>query len=250
MYQKTRYLLVGDSGISVEFGNDLDKETNLLVHKMKYVLDKTKLEGVIESIPTIRSLFVYYDPRIVKENSLVTEIKLLEKEMTDVALPKSNLFEIPIVYGGEYGPDFDYIAQLLNLTTDELIKIHSGKEYFVLQTGFIGGSAHFKIPHPLDSLPRKKTPNLGVPAGSVLVAGGLGSVFKPLAGPTGWYWIGMSPLRQWFPEKDPPLLINPGDKIIYKPINIRNFKKIKKLVEKGCYQIKNLESEKEGFHDD
>ena len=244
MYHQTRYLLVGDCGISIEFGNDLDQKTNQLVHKMKYVLEKTKPDGVIETIPTIRSLFVYYDYRIIRADRLISEIKLMEKEMTDFVLPKSSLFEIPIVYGGEYGPDFDRIAQLLKLTADELIHIHSGKEYFIFQTGFIGGSAHFKVPPPLDSLPRKKTPNLGVPAGSVLVAGGLGSVFKPLAGPTGWYWIGMSPLRQWFPEKDPPLLINPGDRIIYKPISIRNFKKIKKMVETGSYQIKNLESRK------
>ena len=151
------------------------------------------------------------------------------------------LFEIPIVYGGEYGPDLDLVAQLLNLTPEEIIHIHSGKEYFIYDTGFIGGSAHFKIPPPLDSLPRKKTPNLGVPTGAVLIAGGLGSVFKPLAGPTGWYWVGMSPLKQWFPEKDPPLLILPGDKIIYRPISTREYEELKKKVEEGSFKVKMLD---------
>lgn len=235
MYPQAKYLTVGDRGISVEFGNDLSEGTNRRVHRMKYALEMAGLNGVIETIPTIRSLFVYYDPLIIKAGHLVAKMETVEKSMADIVLPESHLFEIPVVYGGEHGPDFNVVKEQLNLTHEALIQIHSGKEYTILQTGFIGGSAHFKIPPPLDSLARKKTPNLGVPIGSVLVAGGLGSVFKPLAGPTGWYWIGCSPLQQWFPEKDPPLLINPGDKIIYRSVDETEFSEIKKRVEQGQF---------------
>lgn len=234
-YKQARYLIVGDRGISVEFGNSLDEEINRRVHKMMHALEKAKIPGVLEANPTIRSLFVYYDPFRIGLKQLIREIRKIEGRMDDIALPKSRLFEIPIVYGGEYGADFEEVAKLLNLTSEEIIRIHSGKEYFIYDTGFIGGSAHFKIPPPLDSLPRKKTPNLGVPAGAVLIAGGLGSVFKPLAGPTGWYWIGTSPLRQWFPEKDPPLLIRPGDKIIYRRVEKEEFERIKRMVETGAW---------------
>jgi inhibitor of KinA len=167
-------------------------------------------------------------------------MRKFEVHLGDMTLPKSRLFEVPIIYGGEYGPDFEEVARVLNLTPEEIIRIHSGKEYYIYDTGFIGGSAHFKIPPPLDSLPRKKTPNLGVPAGAVLIAGGLGSVFKPLAGPTGWYWIGTSPLRQWFPEKDPPLLILPGDKIIYRRVDKEEFDRIKEMVEKDKFTARIL----------
>jgi KipI family sensor histidine kinase inhibitor len=240
-YRRARYLIAGDRGISVEFGNALDEEINRRVHKMMYALENAKIPGVIECNPTIRSLFVYYDPLKTGVKKLIQELRNIEGRMADVELPQSRLFEIPIVYGGEYGPDLDLVAQLLNLTPEEIIHIHSGKEYFIYDTGFIGGSAHFKIPPPLDSLPRKKTPNLGVPTGAVLIAGGLGSVFKPLAGPTGWYWIGMSPLKQWFPEKDPPLLILPGDKIIYRPISTREYEELKKKVEEESFKVKILE---------
>ncbi len=240
-YRRARYLIAGDRGISVEFGNALDEEINRRVHKMMYALKNAKIPGVIECNPTIRSLFVYYDPLKTGVKKLIQELRNIEGRMADVELPQSRLFEIPIVYGGEYGPDLDLVAQLLNLTPEEIIHIHSGKEYFIYDTGFIGGSAHFKIPPPLDSLPRKKTPNLGVPTGAVLIAGGLGSVFKPLAGPTGWYWVGMSPLKQWFPEKDPPLLILPGDKIIYRPISTREYEELKKKVEEGSFKVKMLD---------
>lgn len=227
----------------MEFGNSLDEEINRRVHKLMYALERAKVPGVRECNPTIRSLFVFYDPLRIGVSELIKELRKMEGRMADITLPKSRLFEIPIVYGGEYGPDLDLVAQLLKLTPEEIIHIHSGKEYFIYDTGFIGGSAHFKIPPPLDSLPRKKTPNSGVPTGAVLMAGGLGSVFKPLAGPTGWYWIGMSPLKQWFPEKDPPLLILPGDKVIYRPIGPEEYKELKKKVEEGRFEAKIVGSE-------
>jgi inhibitor of KinA len=240
-YKRARYLIAGDHGISVEFGNSLDEEINRKVQKMMHALEKARIPGVVETNPTIRSLFVYYDPFRIGVEALIQEMRRIERQMADIALPPSRLFEIPVLYGGEYGPDFDEVAKLLGLTPEEIIRNHSGKEYFIYDTGFIGGSAHFKIPPPLDSLPRKKTPNLGVPAGAVLVAGGLGSVFKPLAGPTGWYWIGTSPLRQWFPEKDPPLLILPGDKVIYRPVDKEEFDRIKRTVEEGTFTARILE---------
>jgi KipI family sensor histidine kinase inhibitor len=239
-YPTARYLLVGDHGISVEFGNSLDEEINLKVQKLMHALEKTEIPGVIETNPTIRSLFVYYDPLRIGVRKLIQEMRKIEGRMADIVLPKSRLFEVPIVYGGEYGPDLVEVARLLDLAPEEIVRIHSGKEYFIYDTGFIGGSAHFKVPPPLDSLPRKKTPNLGVPAGAVLIAGGLGSVYKPLAGPTGWYWIGMSPLKQWFPEKDPPLLIHPGDKVIYRPVDKKEYERIKKRVGEGKFTAKIL----------
>ena len=83
--------------------------------------------------------------------------------MGEITLPPSRLFDVPCLYGEEFGPDLMVISEILHLPSEEIIRIHSGKEYFIYDTGFIGGSTHFKIPPPLDSLPRKKTPNLRGP---------------------------------------------------------------------------------------
>jgi KipI family sensor histidine kinase inhibitor len=235
MYKRARYLVVGDRGVSVEFGNAMDEEINLRVQKLWFSLKAVKLRGIIDAFPTIRSLFVYYNPLEIRVHKLIRELKHIESELGEIILPPSRLFDVPCLYGGEFGPDLDVISNILHLSPEEIIQVHSGKEYLIYATGAVGGSAHFKVPPPLDSLPRKKTPNLGVPIGAVQVAGGMGSAFKPIAGPTGWYWIGTAPLRQWFPEKDPPLLIRAGDKLIYRPVNRQEFFDIKKLVDQDQY---------------
>lgn len=237
MYTQVKYLMVGDRGITVEFGNDLEEESNLLVHKMRYALEEAALDGVIETTPTNRSLLVYYDPLRIRADRLVSEIKMLKKKMAENSMPEPSLFEIPVVYGGKYGPDLETAARLADITPEEVVKLHSGREYRILFTGFIGGSAQYKIPPPLDAIKRRKTPDQEAPAGSVIIAGGLGSAIRGIGGLTGWQWIAMSPLRQWQPEKDPPLLINAGDRIIYRAIDEKEYLEIKKLVEKDRYEI-------------
>jgi len=230
MYTQARYLSVGDCGISVEFGNELDEQTNLLVHKMRYALRSSGLQGIVETTPTIRSLLVCYDPRRIRRDELLGELKALEKRMEDISMPEPRHFEIPAVYGGKYGPDLEVAAELLRVTPEEIIAKHSGKEYVVLQTGFIGGSVYYKVLPPLDSIRRRQTPNQQVLAGAVLIAGGMGTL-KAVDGLTGFLWIGTSPVQQWQPAKNPPLLILPGDRTVYRPISETEFIRIKEAGE-------------------
>ena len=249
-YKKARYRIVGDRGISVEFGNAVDEAVNLRVRKMLIALKQSNCPGIVEAFSTICSLFVFYDPLKVGLKKLTADLKKIESQMSDITLPPSNLYEIPCLYGGEHGPDLELVSKILGLSSMEIVNIHSGREYVLYDTGFMGGSAHFKAPDPLDQLLRKDTPNLGVPSGAVLIAGGLGSTFKTAPAPTGWYWIGTCPIQGWFPEKDPPLLLTPGNRIVYRPIEPEEFNQIKKMVEENRFSIKiitnGLEREGEG----
>lgn len=243
MYPKARYLIVGDKGITVEFGNEVSEEVNNQTRRMSWALEKSNLRGIIEFFPTHRSLFVLYDPLKMKTKDLIRELKKLEDNMAFMPPPPSRTFEIPVVYGGEYGMDLENIAKFLKLTPEEVIHIHSSPKYLVFMNGALGGTAFIKMPDRLASLPRKKTPALWMPAGAVMLAGGLGCLFKAMDGPSGWNVIGKSPLKQWFPEKDPPLLILAGDRVQYKPISEKDYQEIKKMVEEGQYRVKMLESE-------
>jgi inhibitor of KinA len=243
MCRKTRYLIVGDRGITIEFGNEVSEEVNTQVRRMSWALEKCILPGLIEFFPTFRSVSVLYDPLKIEIKDLIWELKKLEDSTASMPKPPSRTFEIPVMYGGEYRRDLENIAKFLNLSPEEVIHIHSNPQYLVFMNGALGGTAFIKMPDPLAFLPRKKTPALWMPAGAVMLAGGLGCLFKAMDGPSGWNVIGKSPLKQWFPEKNPPLLILAGDRVQYAPIDEKDYREIKKMVEEGDYRVKMLEAE-------
>jgi inhibitor of KinA len=242
MYPEARYRVVGDRGIMVEFGNEVNEKVNHQVRRMSAALEKSNLQGVIEVFPTFRSLFVLYDPLGIKIRDLIRELRKVEDHMADMPSARSRIFEIPVVYGEEYRDDLENIASYLDLSPQEVIHIHCSPQYLVLMNGALGGTAFIKMPKALALLPRKKTPALSMPAGVVMLAGGLGCLFKAMDGPSGWNVIGKCPLKQWFPEKDPPLLILAGDRVQYKAIDEKEYRETKNLVEQGNYRIKMLES--------
>ena len=136
MYTRTRYLTAGDKAIVLEFGNEISKELNLLVRKMYHCVSKENIEGIEEIIPTYRSLIVYYTPQKVKYTDLVQQLKELEKSVTEITLPAAHVTEIPVLYGGEYGHDLEFVAQFNQLSAKEVINIHTEKEYFIYMLGF------------------------------------------------------------------------------------------------------------------
>lgn len=241
MYRRARYLIVGDRGVTIEFGNEVSEEVNDQVRRMCWALEKACLPGLIEFFPTFRSVSILYDPLRIEIKDLIRELKKLEDSMTSMPYSPSRTFEIPVVYGGEYRIDLENIAEFLNLAPEEVIHIHSSPQYLVFMNGALGGTAFIKMPERLAFLPRKKTPALWMPAGVVMLAGGLGCLFKAMDGPSGWNVIGKSPLKQWFPDKDPPLLILAGDRVQYKPISEKDYQEIKRMVEEGHYRVKMLE---------
>ena len=184
---------------------------------------KGQTPGVIEYNPTIRSLFVYYDPLAMGVKKLIQELRKIEGRMADITLPKSRLFEIPIVYGGKYGPDLDLVAKLLNLTPEAIVDLHSGKEYFIYDTGFIGGPPTSSFPRPWIHCREKKLPIWGRPRFG-LDGRRIGERLQAFSGADGVVLDRHVALEAVVPRKRPPLLILPGDKVIYQPIVRRSLK--------------------------
>jgi len=115
LYPKTRYLLAGDRAIVLEFGNEISKKVNLLVRKLYYSIIKENIEGIEEIVPTYRSLIVYYNPQRVKYTDLAQKLKEIENSITEIILPTAHITEIPVLYGGEYGPDLEDFCQDLSI---------------------------------------------------------------------------------------------------------------------------------------
>ena len=237
------YRAAGEQGVLINFGKEINEEIFQRVLSFEKTLEKNPIPAIKETIKGLCTLFISYDPLKIDFPALMDHLKRTEQELPKERLSplEKKIIEIPALYGGKYGPDLPLVAKLLSISEDEVINLHSAQEYLVYITGHIGGTAFFKGIGKLFDLPRKKTPVISYPAGSILLADGMGVVFKAADGPTAWYGIGHCPLRQWYPERNPPVLIKPGNWVRYRRVGEGDFRKIKREVEQNTFQLKYLE---------
>jgi len=196
-------------------------------------LEAHPFEGLIETVPAYNSVTVYYNPVEVyfSTNNKVKEtpymivkkiiLDLLNKSFS-ATTKRERIVKIPVVYGGKMGPDLEYVAHYHGLTIDEVIHIHSNTQYLVYMLGFAPGFPFMGGMDKQIATPRKDTPRLSIPPGSVGIAGSQTGIY-PLETPGGWQIIGRTPLRLFLPEQSPPTLIQPGDRIQFTPISQEDY---------------------------
>ena len=144
----------GDSALLVEFENEISLEVNSRVRALKFSLEKTPFEGMGELLPAYRSLLVFYDPLKIRWKQAQEEVLARLGKMDRVSLPKAIVTEIPVCYDKEYAVDLEHIAQLEHKSEEEIIRIHSGSDYFVYMLGFAPGhpyTARFENPFLLQA---------------------------------------------------------------------------------------------------
>ena len=216
-----RFLPAGDSAIAVEFGREIDLNINNQVAAMRTVIeaaiDEGKLKGIVELVPTYGSLLVVYDQLAVGYAGLIEQLKILAEGLEGVVIPDREVVEIPVVYGGEYGPDLGIVAQLNSLSEDEVIKRHSEAEYPIYMLGFVAGFPYLGGMDKSIAAPRKQTPRLKIPAGSVGIAGQQTGIYS-VESPGGWQIIGRTPLKLYDADREKPILLRAGQSIRFKPI--------------------------------
>lgn len=216
-----RFLPAGDSAIAVEFGREIDLNINNQVAAMRTVIeaaiDEGKLKGIVELVPTYGSLLVVYDQLDVGYAGLIEQLKILAEGLEGVVIPDREVVEIPVVYGGEYGPDLGIVAQLNSLSEDEVIKRHSEAEYPIYMLGFVAGFPYLGGMDKSIAAPRKQTPRLKIPAGSVGIAGQQTGIYS-VESPGGWQIIGRTPLKLYDADGEKPILLRAGQSIRFKPI--------------------------------
>ncbi len=237
------YRAAGDGGVLINFGNVIDEEVFRRLLAYEKNLEEDPIPGIRETVRGFCTLFISFDPLKIDLQDLLEHLKKVEKKPfpKEWMRQEKKVIEIPAVYGGAYGPDLPLVAKIMSISEEEVIQLHSANDYWVYINGAIGGMAFFKGIGKLFDLPRKKTPVLFTPPGSIPIASGMGGVFKAVGGPSGWYNIAQSPLRQWYPERNPPVLIKTGDWIRYRRIDERIFQEIKKEVESDTYRLKYID---------
>ncbi len=236
---------VGDQAVNIEFGNEISDAINDRVYAFADALTSLPPPWIRELVPTYRSLLVHYDAAKFDFDTINAEMLELVQSNSSVASSATRraqlIYELPTVYGGEYGPDIESVAENAGLDTSEVIQIHSSIAYRVYMIGFSPGFPYLGGMDPRIATPRLATPRTRVPAGSVGIAEAQTGVY-PNASPGGWQLIGRTPVPLFDQNRIPPAVLQPGHFVRFVPIAQDQFQKIESDVASGDFEIQVSES--------
>lgn len=224
---------LSEEALTVQFDGAIE-----MVHAQVLSLDKRlnekPFDGFVESVPAYSTVTIYYDTFLLK-NTAKSPFRFVEnwvQNLLETSIIEANQFtrciEIPVCYEGVFAPDLNIVANQAGMTTDEVILRHTAKTYQVSMMGFLPGFAYLSGLDERIACPRKATPRLQIPAGSVGIAGQQTGIY-PLDSPGGWQLVGTTPLQLFAPEKENPFLIDADTNVRFYAISEEEFYRIKTL---------------------
>jgi inhibitor of KinA len=214
----------------IEFGNEIDEDINKKIRAFCAYIDGHPFNGFVEYVPYFTSVSVIYDPLKFNSDSpfeiVKTTIEDIISSLDFSYADKENIVEIPVCYGGEFGPDLEHVAEINNLTVDEVIKIHSEVRYLVYMIGFAPGFPYLGGMSEKIAAPRRETPRTVIPDGSVGIAGMQTGVY-PIETPGGWQLIGRTPIKMFDLNGKTKSLLKSGDIAKFYPISYEEYLRLK-----------------------
>ena len=218
LYEKLKFRTMGDRSLLVELGDEISPSVNQRVQELFTAMDMHPVDGVRELVPSYRSLLVIYDPLNISPADLKHTIRDTYHNLDQAKLPEPRTIDIPIVYGGEQGPDLESVAQYHHITPQEVIDYHTRPTYRVYMIGFTPGYPYLgEVPDAI-STPRRETPRILVPQGSVGIAQKQTGIYS-VDSPGGWQIIGWTPVNLFDPQAQPPSLLMMGDRVRFQAIS-------------------------------
>jgi inhibitor of KinA len=231
-----KFLSSGDGAIVVEFGDEIDRAISEGVLGLSARIRHGDMAGIIETVPTFRSLMIHYDPLRTSAGALIEAVKAL---LSGAALfeGERRLWHVPVCYEGEFAPDLAEVAERTRLAPAEVVKLHAASRYHVYMIGFLPGFPYLgDLPKPL-VLPRRVDPRVRVPPGAVAIAMGMTAIY-PIESPGGWHLIGTTPIRLFDALASPPSLFAPGDAVQFEPVGRDAFTAMQAAIQRGEYRIR------------
>jgi inhibitor of KinA len=225
MAQPFRSFPLGDAALMVELGREIDPAVSDRVIAYAEAIHARRWDGVLDVVPTYCSVTIHVDPLVLDVGTLMDRLRQISP--ADSAQKKSSgrHHRIPVLYGGEFGPDLEDVAAFANLPVAEAIRLHASILYRVYMIGFSPGFPYLgSVPAPL-AMPRLATPRTTVPAGSVGIAGSQTGIY-PTATPGGWRIIGRTPRQLYRPNNATPFLLSPGDFVQFQPVDPREYDRL------------------------
>jgi len=236
MYKRAKYLPAGDKGLVVEFGNTIARDINYKVRSFALAIDSADIPGIVEYIPSYRSLLILYEPLIWNVDQLVDQLQELENDLALMDFPNPKVYYLPVAYGGDLGPDLNFLSEYAGLTREDVVRIHTGVEYLIYMLGFTPGFPYLGGMDGQIAAPRLDTPRGKIPAGSVGIAGSQTGIY-PVESTGGWRLIGRTPVKLFNPREEKPVLLNAGDYVRFYEITWEEYCRIAEEVKKGEFRV-------------
>jgi len=230
-----RILPAGDSALVAEYGDAIDARVNARVRQLQRALEAAGHAALVELVPTYRSLMVHYDPMVASYAAVAGLILEAAGHLPDDPRESIRVVEIPVLYGGNEGPDLADVAARAGLREAEVVALHAAGDYLVFMIGFMPGFPYLGGLPPAIATPRLATPRTLVPAGSVGIAGAQTGIY-PSESPGGWRLIGRTPVRLFDTRLEPPALLQAGDHLRFVPVPRPEYDAIARDVERDAYR--------------
>jgi KipI family sensor histidine kinase inhibitor len=200
-----------DRSLLVSFGDKISLDLHREVLRLLRAFEELP-RGILNLHPAYSSVLIDFDPRRSTHAEVEEMVRARIEQAQDAPLDLSRQVEIPVFYGGEYGPDLEEVARHTGLSPAEVIRLHAGADYLVYFLGFSPGFPYLGgLPAEL-ATPRLPAPRKKVPAGSVAIGGGQTGIY-PMETPGGWRIVGRTTLRLFDAEASPPALLRAGDHV-------------------------------------
>ncbi|MEH7117070.1 5-oxoprolinase subunit PxpB [Neobacillus vireti] len=245
----TEIKAIGDSAIQVSFGNQINEEIHSEIQQFLTSLRDEKIKGMIEWVPAYCTVAIYYQPEIISHDDLEKILKrMLSTSTHKMKQDKGMVYEIPVYYGGETGPDLSFVASYHQLSEEEVISLHTSKEYLIYMMGFVPGFPYLGGLPPSLAIPRLEHPRSSVQAGAVGIGGNQTGIY-PSEVPSGWRIIGITPVPLFDVNRPSPFLFSAGNYIKFHSIDLQEYKRIKQLIANNTYELKTYKREKKNDND-
>ena len=216
-----RFLPAGDTALVVEFGDRVDRGLSARVLALAQKLEAAQLAGVVEAVPTFRSLMVHYDPLQTSQRDLQRAIAPLLQGL-EAAEIAGRRWRIPACYDASLGLDLADVARRAGLDPAQVVERHSQTSQLVYMMGFLPGLPYLGGLPGEFALARRENPRVKVPKGSVAVAMSM-SVVYPQESPGGWHILARTPVPLWDMRKTPPAVLAAGDQVTFLPLSLSEY---------------------------
>lgn len=233
---------VGDRAILVNFGDIIDRPINARVTALAHEITRRAEPGIIDLIPTFTSVLINYDPLVLSYEAVADFCRDALGAMQAGTELARRIFEIPVIYGGEFGEDLAHVAEHAGLTEEEVIAIHTGTDYLIYMLGFLPGFAYLGGLDERIVTPRLKRPRVRIPAGAVGIGGSQTGIY-PTVSPGGWQLIGLTPVVVYDPARTPAILYEAGDLVRFRAVDRDEYEAICRAVAEGSYEVRILKEE-------